>query len=150
MCQSAATWDRPADRVLCVGAAHAWPGTAETLAALAGLTRPGGRLLFGDGYWERPPTEAAAALFGDDVRPLGALVAQAGAAGWRVLHMSCADQREWDAFESTWRAGQEEWCLRHPTAPQAEEVRRHLDARLSEYVDVYRGVLGFCYLVLGR
>lgn len=145
-----AAWDEPAERVLCVGASHAWPSVAEALAALARLVVPGGRLLFGEGCWERPPTEAAAALFGDDVIALQDLVQHAVAAGWRVLHMSTASQREWDDFESTWRAGRQEWLVAHPDDERASEVRQVLDEQLHEYVNAYRGVLGFCYLVLTR
>jgi cyclopropane fatty-acyl-phospholipid synthase-like methyltransferase len=102
-------WEKAANRVLCIGASHAWGGTAQSLSALCGLVCPGGRVLFGDGYWEHPPTRDAAALFGDDVLPLGDLVQAVTAAGWRVIHLSTADQREWDDFEETWRAGRREW-----------------------------------------
>ncbi|HEX6870583.1 MAG TPA: methyltransferase domain-containing protein [Micromonosporaceae bacterium] len=146
----AAAWRQPADRVLCVGASQAWGGCAEALTALTDLVRPGGRLLFGDGCWERPPTAAAAEIFGDTVLPLGDLVEQARAHGWRTLHLSTADQREWDDFESTWRAGRQEWLLAHPDDPRAGTVREELDARLREYVTGYRGVLALAYLVLAR
>lgn len=146
----AATWEEPADRVLCVGASHAWAGTKEALLALGAVVRPGGRLLFGDGCWERPPTQTAAALFGEDVLPLEAVVEHASTAGWRVLHLSTADQREWDDFEATWRAGRQGWLLEHSDDSRAAEVRVTLDDQLREYVAGYRGVLGFCYLVLAR
>jgi cyclopropane fatty-acyl-phospholipid synthase-like methyltransferase len=146
----ASAWREPADRVLCVGASHAFGGTVAALEALAELVRPGGRLLFGDGYWERAPTSKATGIFGDETLPLADLIEQARALGWRVLHFSTADQREWDDFEATWRAAREEWLLEHPDDPRTTEVRDHLDARLREYVDVYRGVLGLAYLVLGR
>jgi SAM-dependent methyltransferase len=147
---AAERWNEPAQRVLCVGAGHAWGGDAAALAALPALVEPGGRVLFGDGCWERPPTPGAAELFGADVLALPELARVARDAGWRVLHLSTADQREWDAFESTWRAGREEWLAAHGDHPQAPEVRAELDALLAEYLDVYRGVLGFAYLVLGR
>ena len=38
----------------------------------------------------------------------------------------------------------------NPDDPRAGELRDQLDARLLEYVNGYRGVLGFCYLVLTR
>ncbi|WP_234359317.1 cyclopropane-fatty-acyl-phospholipid synthase family protein [Plantactinospora sp. BC1] len=148
--QPAATWRRPADRVLCLGSAHAFGGTAAALAALADLVRPGGRLLFGDGFWERAPSPEAVEIFGADVLSLPDLVELIRGAGWRVLHLSTTDQREWDDFESTWRAGREEWLRAYPDDPRAAGVRDELDARLREYVGVYRGLLGLGYFVLGR
>jgi SAM-dependent methyltransferase len=47
--------DGRADVVLCIGASHAWAGTRQALQGVRPLLRPGGRLLFGDGYWQRPP-----------------------------------------------------------------------------------------------
>ncbi|MGH3646218.1 MAG: SAM-dependent methyltransferase, partial [Micromonosporaceae bacterium] len=146
----AAAWREPADRVLCVGASHAFGGTAAALESLAGLLRPGGRLLFGDGFWERPPSAEAVEIFGDETLSLPDLVEQIRRLGWRVLHFSAADQREWDDFESTWRAGREEWLSSHPDHPDVPELRAELDARLRQYVTTYRGVLGLGYFVLGR
>ena len=145
-----AVWDQAADRVLCVGASHAWDGVGPALLALAQRVRPGGRALFGEGCWERSPTEAAAAMFGDEVISLAEMVRLARAAGWQVLHLSTADQHEWDDFEATWRRGRQQWLHEHPDDDRAIEVQDKLDQQLTEYVEVYRGVLGFVYLVLGR
>jgi cyclopropane fatty-acyl-phospholipid synthase-like methyltransferase len=147
---AAEEWTESADRILCIGASHAWGGSERALFALAELLKPGGVLLFGDGCWERPPTGAAWGLFGGSVRPLAEIVEHAVAAGWRTRHLSTADQLEWDEFESTWRAGREDWVRAHADDPRAETARAELDARLAEYVGVYRGVLGFCYLILTR
>ncbi len=143
-------WRRPADRVVCVGAAHAWGGARRALPALARIVAPGGRVLFGDGVWESPPTDAARELFGDAVLPEPELQRLITAAGWRVLARSRADFDEWDEFEDTWRAGREEWRLAHAGDPRAAAVAAELSERLTEYVDVYRGVLGFAYFVLTR
>lgn len=146
----AAEWREPADRVLCVGASHAFGGTADALKAFAPLVRPGGRLLFGDAYWERPPTTEALEIFGDELLTLPDLTELTRELGWRILHLSTADQREWDDFESTWLAGRQEWLLEHPEDDRAATVREEVDARSREYVNTYRGVLGLAYLVLGR
>ncbi|PWK28060.1 methyltransferase domain-containing protein [Actinoplanes xinjiangensis] len=148
--QEASAWREPADRVLCIGASHALGGTSAALESLATLVRPGGRLLFGDGFWERPPTTEATEIIGPGIMPFPDLIEHARSLGWRVLHMSVADQREWDDFESTWLAGRQAWLLRRPEDPQAAGLRDELDVRLREYVSVYRGVFGFAYLVLGR
>jgi cyclopropane fatty-acyl-phospholipid synthase-like methyltransferase len=90
--RSVTEWTEPADRVICIGTSHAWGGTVSALQGLRELVAPGGRLLFGDGCWEREPAPEA----------------------------------------------------------RARALREHLDTRLLEYVNYYRGVLGFCYLVLAR
>lgn len=146
----AAKWAAAADRVICIGSAHAFGGTVAALDALAGLVQPGGRLLYGDLCWERTPTCEAAKIFGDEATTLSVLVERVRTAGWRVLHLSTADQREWDDFESTWRAGRQEWLLRHPEDPRAAGLRAEIDTQLRSYVHAYRGVVGFAYLVLGR
>ncbi len=150
VCADSATWNQPADRVLCVGASHAWAGVKQALQALTRLVRPGGRVLFGEGCWERPPTAAAAAMFGQDVIALADVVRLARATDWQVLHLSTGDLREWDDFEASWRRGRQRWLLDHPHDDRAGEVQDTLDAQLKDYVEVYRGVLGFGYLVLGR
>ena len=148
--REAGEWTEPADRIICVGASHAWGSTEDALTALSKLVTPGGRVLYGDGCWEGEVTRPAGKIFGDNVRQLADIVAAATAVGFGVLHLSTADLREWDDFESTWRAGRYEWLVQHPDDPQAVDLREQLDALLHEYVGGYRGVLGFCYLVLVR
>ena len=144
----AAAWDEPSDRLVCIGASHAWRGGGKALQNLRPLVRAGGRLIYGDGWWQKPPTPTATALFGEDVLSLHGLVDEAIQAGWRVLHLSTADEREWDDFESTWRAGRECWLQTYRLSRRSDEVRARLDDRLRDYMTVYRGVLGFAYLVL--
>ena len=139
-----------ADRVICIGSSHTLGGTRQMLATLAERVSPGGRVLVGDACWENPPTAAARAIFGDEVLPLTEIIEHARAAGWRVLHLSTADQREWDDFESTWRTARQEWLLDNPHHEAADGVRDQLDTQLRDYVGSYRGVLGFAYLVLAR
>lgn len=145
----AADWQERADRVLCIGAAHAFGGSERALRALADVAHAGGRVLFGDACWPVAPISAAREMFAE-VLPLPELLAACRAGGWRVIHMSVADQREWDDFESTFRAGWQEWLLRHGDDPRAADVAERLDASEREYVEVYRRVLGFVYLVLAH
>ena len=147
---SAAGWRGTADRVLCVGTAHAFGGTGPALAALAQVVPPGGRLLFGDGYWDGVPSAEATEIFGELLLGLPQVLEECRAAGWRVIHLSTADQREWDDFESTFRAGRQEWLLGHGADPRAAGVRDWLDTREREYAEVYRQVLGFVYLILAH
>jgi len=101
----------PADLVLCLGASHALtevepPGhTAATLAELRRLVNQGGRVLLGEAFWHRAPTEAelagmwpgtTAGEFGD----LASLVDLAVSAGFRPAWIETATVEEWEDFES--------------------------------------------------
>ena len=143
-------WRGTADRVLCVGASHAFGGTAAALRALAGHVPPGGRLLFGDCFWAQPPSREAVGLFGEETVPLPDLMEACRAEGWRVIHLSTASQLEWDDYESSFRAGRQEWLLASPGHPRAAGIRDWIDARERQYLTVYREVLGFAYLVLAH
>ncbi len=144
------TWSGTAERALCIGSSHAFGGTRAALEALASLVPSGGRALFGDGFWQASPKPAAVEIFGDQILTLPELVDSSRSAGWRVLHLSTADQREWDEFESSSRAGWQEWLLANGSDPRAGEVGEWLDTRERQYIQDYRGVLGFAYLVLAH
>lgn len=146
----AASWKGSAERALCIGASHAFGGTSQAVAALADVVPAGGRLLYGDAFWERDPTRAALDILGEGILPLPDLLEACRSAGWRVIHRSSADEREWDEFESTFRAGQQEWLIANPGHPRAAEIRDWLDQREREYAGWYRGVAGMAYTVLAH
>ncbi len=127
------------DIVLCVGAAHAWNSTAESLRAVSDRVEPGGLALFADGFWERTPVAEARARFGD-LPDFAGLVGMAELAGFGVQSSERSSQEEWDAFEAGWRAGLE--ALTRADAPRLAAERKR------EYEETYRGVLGFAWLVL--
>ena len=145
----------PADVVVSVGASHLWGGTRQTLLRLRPLVRPGGRLLLGDGFWERPPTaqalevlEAGSEQFGT----LADLVDLAVGCGYRPLAVAAADGTELDTWESRWCRGLERWLLETPDPDPADaaQVRALADGHRGGWLRGYRGVLGFAYLTLAR
>ncbi|MDQ0794468.1 cyclopropane-fatty-acyl-phospholipid synthase family protein [Streptomyces sp. B1I3] len=141
------------DLVVSIGSAHAWPGgTPEALKALRAAVRPGGRVLFGDGFWEREPSAAALEGLGAEPGDFGSLlelIRQAEATGLRPLQVTVADQREWDLFESAANIGRgERWALAHPGHPLHSGVTAAVDTRRTGYYGGYRGTLGLAYLVL--
>ena len=140
----------PADAVICIGSDHVYGDQVDALAALHPLVRPGGVLLFGTGYWQRPPTAAEAAGLGatpDELPDLATLVDRAIAAGFRPLDIHTANEDEWNAFESGYLADWEEAVM--TGAAGAAEIER-ADRHREGWLRGYRGVLGFAYLVLGR
>ncbi|KFY76611.1 hypothetical protein V501_05358 [Pseudogymnoascus sp. VKM F-4519 (FW-2642)] len=148
-CQSAADWRDTRDRAICIGSSHIFGGSRAMLQRLAEIV-PKGRVLIGDTFWERQPTDIAQEIHGDDIPMLIDLVAMCRETGWEILNLTTADQREWDNFESSHRAGLRQWIIENPNSPKAQEIRERLDEREREYIMNYRGLLGFAYLVLGR
>ncbi|MFE9020332.1 SAM-dependent methyltransferase [Streptomyces sp. NPDC007808] len=148
----------PADLVLCVGASQALSTaqpphyTVEALRALRRLVTDGGRVLLGEGFWERPPTPAelsgmwpeAAAT---DHYDLATLLDLAVEAGFRPEWTETANADEWEEFESAYQADVEVWLAEHPGHPLAAETRERLDRHRAQWMS-YRGVLNLAYLTL--
>ena len=57
-----------------------------------------------------------------------------------AVDLGCGTGDEWDDFESRWRQGLE--------LSDDDDARTHAAERRSEYLEGYRGVLGFAWLVL--
>jgi SAM-dependent methyltransferase len=98
--------ERDFDLVVNVAASHAFGRWDQALAGLAGLARPGGMVLFGEGYWRRDPPAAYLEALGGaraDELPasLAVLVAGAEAHGLRALQLVVASEDDWDRYE--WR-----------------------------------------------
>jgi SAM-dependent methyltransferase len=152
----AASWAAgPVDLAVCVGSSHALGGTARALERLFDVVAPGGRVLFADCFWERPPTapELAAMWEGttaDEFTDLPGLVDISVAAGFRPLRIESVERSEWEDFESELAADAEVWLVEHPGHPRAAEVRERADESRRLWLRGHRGLLGFAYLTLAR
>lgn len=143
----------PADVVICVGSDHAYGTQRDALTAVHSLVRPGGAMLLGTGFWERPPTPAEAAAIGmepADLLDLASLVDLAIATGFRPLAIHTAGRDEWERFESGFLADWETWLIRYGDHPDAADIRAQSDRHRDEWLRGWRDVLGFAYLTLGR
>ncbi|MFE9448855.1 SAM-dependent methyltransferase [Streptomyces sp. NPDC006739] len=148
----------PADLVLCLGASHALSTaepprhTTDALRELRRLVADGGRVVLGEGFWERTPTPAElsgmwpGAAAGQH-HGLARLTDLAVEAGFRPEWTETASQEEWEEFESAYQADTEVWLARHPDHPLAAETRERLDRHRGQWLS-YRGVLGIAYLTL--
>jgi SAM-dependent methyltransferase len=149
----------PADVVLCVGASHACLSdaapprhTSLALRELRRLVAPGGRVLLGEGFWQRLPTSAEVSRMWPGATPadhheLADLVELAVRAGFRPEWVETAGTDEWDDFESGYQADVEEWLAARPDHPLAAETRDRVDRHRRSRM-AYRGVLGLAYLTL--
>lgn len=152
-----ATWSGgEADVVIVNGASQVWGGeptehTANALTECRDLLRPGGRLLLGEGFWEREPTHGqldAMQIPAQEYRCLADLIDLALALGYRLLAVSQASLDEWDEFESRHALGWQRWLLANPASPHTAAIQAKADAHRHAWLRGWRGVLGFAYLTL--
>lgn len=130
------------DAVINVGSSHAhggFPAALDALRALAPIA------LYGEGFWQRPPSEAFLAALGgatvDELGDLDGLRAAIRDVGFHVLFESFASEQDWAHYEETLAANAE----RHDTPDTAAYAKRIRDRReLPGGTDT----LGFALLVL--
>lgn len=135
----AGTWQGDVDAAVCVGASHAFGGSAAMFSRLAELV-PSGTVIIGDGVWQATPDAWCRESFGDLPDGSAALADEAAASGWSIVESDLSTPAEWDRFEAVWIEGVR-------TVGTAEAMA-FADQREREYHEHYRGVLGFCWLVL--
>ncbi|MCB5180593.1 SAM-dependent methyltransferase [Streptomyces antimicrobicus] len=140
----------PYDVVLSVGATHAFGGgLAATLDAAGRHLAPGGHLVLGHGYWERPPGPEVVELLGDHADLPGTLDLVT-AAGWTPVYGHVSSREELDDYEWSWTGSLAAWALDHPQHPDHAEALAAATAHRTEWLTTYRGVWGFVTLVLRR
>ncbi|MEU7720238.1 SAM-dependent methyltransferase [Streptomyces tibetensis] len=143
----------PADLVLCVGSSQALgERLPEALAELRRLVTDHGRVLLGEGFWERTPTSDELSRMWPDAAAtdhpdLATLIGMTVDAGFRPEWTETASLDEWEEFESGYLADTEVWLAEHPRHPLAEETRQRLDRHRARWL-TYRGILGLAYLTL--
>ena len=152
----AGQWSGTADVLIVNGSTHVWGGdplnhTAIALETGHRLLRPGGRLLLGEGYWQREPTVAQLSMMPiplEQYRSLPALVDLALEHGYRLRWLSRASQDEWDEFQCRHALGPQRWLAANPDSPLFDEVRRRADAHRTSWLHGWHDVLGMAYLTL--
>lgn len=92
-----------------VASSHALGGFPAALEALRAL---GPVVLYGEGFWQRPPSEDFLAALGgasvDELPDLDGLRAAIRSAGFEIVHESFASERDWARYEETLAANAEQ------------------------------------------
>jgi SAM-dependent methyltransferase len=140
--RDAATAKGPCDAVINVGSSHAhggFPVAVEALRALAPV------VLYGEGFWQRPPSEDFLSALGgatvEELPDLDGLRAGVRGVGFDIVHESCASEEDWARYEETLAANAE----RHH-APDTRAYARQIRRRRA--LPGGTDTLGFALLVL--
>ena len=139
---------RTYDLVLSAGASGIVDGAPEPVAILTALRphlRPGGFLLWADGYWKREPDPMFVAMLGGlaAYKTHAENVAAGEAAGLTTWFAGTSAEQDWDDY--TWRmaAAIERWLVEHPGDPDAETVRQRGAFMRAAYLAQGRDSMGF-------
>ncbi|GAB3317098.1 class I SAM-dependent methyltransferase [Geodermatophilus aquaeductus] len=148
----AATWEGgPFDAVVCIGATHVFGGPAGTLDAVRRSLRPGGRVLFGDGFWEAGPSDAALAGLGaepGELPDLPGLLAEVQRCDFEPGYAHLSTLTEWDEYEWCRTGALTEWALTEADGSERAAALEAARTHRSQWLEGYRGELGFVTLVL--
>lgn len=140
---------QPFDLVLSVGASHAFGGLLPTLAAAREHLAPGGRVLIGDGFWDREPSPEAIEMLGD-FADLATTMDRVVDAGWTPVDGHVSTRRELDDYEWACWGTLAAWALDNPADPDSAEALATAAIRRTEWLRIYRDTWGFVSLVLRR
>ena len=120
------------DACFSLGTTHAFGEIGEALdnalASLKAITKPGGLIILGDGYWRQEPDPAYLQTTGIDKRELRSHqenIAAGQKIGLECIYTITASRHEWDHFEGAfWLAAEREWLQNPEDAQMAEKVKR--------------------------
>ncbi|MFJ6574236.1 SAM-dependent methyltransferase [Streptomyces sp. NPDC091292] len=138
---------QPFNLVISVGATHAFGGLLPTLAAAREHLAPGGRVLIGEGFWDRPPYQEAIDMLGD-FTDLATTVDRVVADGWTPIRGHVSTRREMDDYEWACWGSLASWALDHPAEPDSSRALAASTTHRTEWLRVYRDTWGFVSLVL--
>jgi len=122
-------------------------GSPAQLSSLAGLVRPGGLVLYGDGYWRREPTDEYLEALGasrDELSDYAGTIRGATELGLTPLYAVTASVDDFDRYEWSWSLNGERYAAEHPDEPGVGEFLDWIRNGRRRYVELGgRETLGF-------
>ncbi len=140
------------DLTVCMGSSHALGGFAQAAKTLARLTRPGGWVLMGEGFWKQPPPAAYLSMTGigpGEFATLGETVGVLTAEGLAPAWVTTPSTQDFDDYEWAHARAIEAHALANPANPEAAGLLTRSRAWRGAYLAHGRATLGFA-LILAR
>ncbi|HEY7003689.1 MAG TPA: methyltransferase domain-containing protein [Gaiellaceae bacterium] len=142
------------DLVVSTGGVAFRGGVGGTLAVLSGYVAPGGKLLFGEGYWrEEPSAEYLVALGAarEELRDYEGTIQAAQDVGLELRQAVSSSVADWDAYEDAWARNGERYADEHEGDDGVAELREWIAAGRERYRDLGgRDTLGFALFLFER
>jgi len=142
------------DLVVSTGGVSFRGGVGGSLAVLSGYLAPGGKLLFGEGYWrEEPSAEYLVALGAarEELKGYEGTIEAAQDVGLELKRAVTTSVEDWDAYEDAWARSGERYADAHEGEEGVDELREWIAAGRERYRELGgRDVLGFALFLFER
>jgi SAM-dependent methyltransferase len=122
-------------------------GSPARLEQLASLIDQGGRVLYGEAYWRRPPPPEYLAALGaaeDDYTDHAGVIAAGERIGLRFLEAVTASIDDFDRYEARWAENGKGYAAEHADEPGVDEFLAWIRNGRRRYLELNgRETLGF-------
>jgi len=136
------------DAATCIGASFIWGGFRESIRAMRGAVRDGGKLAIGECYWltDRVPPEYVNSE--DALQAEHELLTTVREEGFDVKSVVRASHDDWDRYESGNWVGLLHWIEENRNHPERQAVIDRLHNSQDEYFRYGRQYFGWAIYVL--
>jgi cyclopropane fatty-acyl-phospholipid synthase-like methyltransferase len=142
------------DLVVSTGGVSFRGGVGGTLAVLAGFVAPGGKLLFGEGYWREEPTAEYLVALGaarEELKDYKGTIGAAQDAGLKLKRAVTSSVEDWDAYEDAWARNGERYADAHEGEEGVADLREWIATGRERYRELGgRETLGFALFLFER
>lgn len=122
-------------------------GSPAQLSSLASLVRPGGLVLYGDGYWRREPSQEYLEALGatrDELEDYAGTIRRAAELALTPLYAVTASVDDFDRYEWSWSLNGERFAAEHPEEPGVGKFLEWIRRGRRRYLELGgRDTLGF-------
>jgi len=142
------------DLVVSTGGVSFRGGVGGTLAVLAGFVAPGGKLLFGEGYWREEPTAEYLVALGaarEELKDYEGTIGAAQDVGLELKRAVTSSVEDWDAYEDAWARNGERYADAHEGEEGVADLREWIATGRERYRELGgRETLGFALFLFER
>jgi SAM-dependent methyltransferase len=143
---------RSFDLAINVGSSHVFGDYETALRRLHDIVKPGGLVLFGEGFWRREPSpDFLEALGGtaDELADYAGLISTCIASGFTPIYTLVSSDEDWDRYEWSLIRNGELYAARNPSVPGVEGLLDWVRHSRDRFVTLGgRETFGFCLLLL--
>jgi SAM-dependent methyltransferase len=134
------------DLTICIGSSHALGGYGQMLQVLSRLTRAGGHVLVGEGYWKSPPARGyldATGILIDEFGTFADLIDHGASLNLACQFATSASAEDFDRYEWAHARSLEAHARQHLSDPVAKAMLARSRAWRDAYIRWGRECLGF-------